>query len=644
MTGVGTVADSPAEHAESATLHAFLNCYLRETGAGEVLPPSAVPDGVPAGADRADGRVVRVPFPRQGVAAFAPLRYESATGRHLFRLPAYARGVGAGADPRVTDGSGAVDATAVDAADGTAPEPLDSGTLAALARRELALDAGDPTAGDDLLRRVLASRRATERFAAARDDPAEHDRMYGGTVGFRDAEQSLVYGHHLHPTPKSREGIPDHEAGRYAPELRGGFPLRFFAADPAVVSEWSARDGTAAEWVDALVADADDAPAAADEAVAAGEALVPVHPWQADYLRSQPHVEAALDRGDVRDLGAFGPTFHPTSSVRTLWSPDAPFMVKGSLAVRITNAERTNKRPELARGVAVSELLATGFGDALADRFPDFSVVEDPAALTLDLGEGPESGFETVLRENPFRGDDARNVTPVVGLCQDGLDGPSRAARVVARVAEREGRSERAVAREWFRAYLSVTVRPVLWTYFELGVGVEAHQQNTLVRLDGDGWPVEGFYRDNQGYYFPESRYDRVDGWLPGVGERADTVCPDAVADERLRYYVVLNNALGVVNALGAGGVADEPDLLAVLRAELESLADHEPDASTLVSGLLSERRVPCKANLLTRFEGLDELENDLENQSVYTDVENPIVTRVSGGTDPVSTTTTSDD
>lgn len=167
--------------------------------------------------------------------------------------------------------------------------------------------------------------------------------------------------------------------------------------------------------------------------------------------------------------------------------------------MEITNAERTNKRPELARGVAVSELLATGFGDAFADRFPAFSIIEDPAAITLTLGDGAESGFEAVLRENPFAGDDTDNVTPVAALCQDGLDGPARAARIVSRIATREGRTESAVAREWFEQYLAHTVRPVVWLYFQQGVGLEAHQQNTLVRLDDDGRPTAGFYRDNQG-------------------------------------------------------------------------------------------------------------------------------------------------
>ncbi len=624
MTSVGVGCETPTDHAESATVHALLNCYLSETGDGDVLTPSVVPEGVPTGTERADGRVVRLPLPEQRIVVFAPLRYESPTGRHLFDLPVLE-----------------VDATGGREADGTAPrdgvsvatddtEPLDAATLAALLRRELVSAADCPvTAGTDLLRRVLLSHRAIAEFVAARDNPADHDRLYGTETTFRDAEQSLVYGHHRHPTPKSREGIAAHERARYAPELRGGFQLRYVAADPDIVSSWGAGDEEAAGRVASILAESDDLPAEARAALDDDRVILPVHPWQADHLQTQPHVQSAIADGDLTDLGSFGPTYHPTSSVRTLWSDDAPYMVKGSLAVQITNAERTNKRPELRRGVAVSELLDTEFGDRLGERFPRFDVIEDPAALTLDIGEGAESGYEVILRENPFRGDAATNVTPVVGLCQDGMNGPSRAARIVETIADRTGREPSAVAREWFREYLAVTVRPVLWAYFELGVGVEAHQQNTLVRLDDDGWPAEGFYRDNQGYYFPESRYEQVDEWLPGVGERADTVCPDAVADERLRYYVILNNALGVVNALGVAGVADETELLAGLREELSALADHEPVESNLVGKLLSDAEIPCKGNLLTRFEGLDELEGSLENQSVYTDIENPLVTRL---------------
>ncbi len=623
---------TPADHAESATLHSFLNCYLREADAPEMVRVGDAPLPPGAADELADETawVAVAPLPNLAVDVVAPVRYRSPTGRHLFDRPAYRRVPAADAN---------ADGTAGDP-DAAAWTPLDSTALASLVCRELELAGGardgGGSAADELLGRVLSSKRNVERFAAARTGgstgaagasaPAVDAHPYADEVPFRDAEQALPYGHLLHPTPKSRRGIADRDAPTYAPELGGSFRLHYFRADPDVVAQESAREESAAAWVKSALRESAD-PAFVREHVESDDVLLPVHPWQAEYLLDQSHVREAIDAGVLDSLGRHGRAFHPTSSVRTVYAPGAPFMHKGSLAVKITNAERTNKRAELERGVAIAELLDTELGDALDAEFPSFEVVRDPAYLTLDIGEGPESGFETVLRENPF--EPGANATPVVSLCQDGTDGPPRVARLVERIARREGRSTDAVAREWFRRYLDVSLRPALWLYLERGVGVEAHQQNGVVRLK-EGYPAAFYYRDNQGYYLPESKYPEVEELLPGVGERADTVCPDAVADERLRYYLVLNNAFGVVNALGVGRVVDEADLLSVLRAELEDIeAAHGRESSSLIPSLLDDATVPCKANLLTRFEGMDELVGSLEEQSVYAEIDNPLVTEL---------------
>nr|WP_303650350.1 IucA/IucC family protein [Halalkalicoccus sp. NIPERK01] len=565
---------------------------MRETGDGEVIELDDT------SVDTAAERAIACELPERGTELLAPLAYRSPTGRHRFSLPAYYRAGGEWL-------------------------ALDLGTLAALTAAEVARSRG-AEATDDLLYHALDSRRAIERFVRAR---AGDDRLDATEWTFRDAEQSLVFGHLLHPTPKSREGIAPHDAPRYAPELRGSFPLSYVRADPALLKEGSAREESASAWVRRALHEDPHVPEGFAET---DDALVPLHPWQADHLRRRPRVRRLVEDGRVEFLGEVGREFHPTSSVRTLYAPDAPFMVKGSLAVRITNSVRTNKRPELERGVAVAELLDAGLGRELERRFPDFEVVRDPAYLTLggDLMDGAESGFEVVLRKNPFRSGQARNVAPVVDLCQDGIDGPSRLARLVERIAEREGISNDAAAEEWFRRYLATAIRPVLWLYLTHGIGLEAHQQNAVLSVE-EGYPEAFYYRDNQGYYFAESTYPAVDEMLPGVGERADTLVPDAVADERIRYYVVLNDAFGVINALGVAGLVDERRVLSLLRAELESLREFDRPESSLLESLLSERRLPCKANLLTRAEGMDELVGDLEDQSVYAEVPNPLVTEL---------------
>ncbi|WP_231184177.1 IucA/IucC family protein [Haladaptatus sp. DYF46] len=584
--------DDPGAVAAAATTHAFLNSYLRETGDYEVVEDSPAESG----------NAIRFELSAVGVEVVVPLSYRSPTGRHLFDLPARFRAGGEWTT-------------------------LDYATLASLVVKDLSQKRADDHA-DEFLARVLSSKQATERFVEARAD--DLDRLYGTDFEFSDAEQSLVFGHLLHPTPKSREGIAARDAPTYAPELRGSFPLHYFRASSDVVAQDSARDESAIEWVKSeLREDPTVSESFVAEHVESDDALLPVHPWQAEHLLRKPFVESLLEDGELDYLGPRGREYVPTSSVRTLYSPESSFMVKGSLAVTITNSERTNKRPELERGVAITELMDTELGDELRSRFPEFDVVRDPAYLTVEAGDGAESGFEAVLRENPFRGDDARNATPIVGLCQDSLSGGNpRLANIVEEIAAREGRSTAAVSRDWFRTYLAVSIRPVLWLYLTRGVGLEAHQQNSVLTLE-DGYPDEFRYRDNQGYYFVESTQDEVEAFLPGVAERADTLVSDELADERIRYYVILNNAFGVVNAFGCAGLVDERELLSLLREELESLAEYEREESSLVSSLLGERRLACKANLLTRFHGMDELTGTLENQSVYSDVRNPLVTEL---------------
>ncbi len=588
----------PAARADDATLHAFLNCYLRETG------EYVVDDEAVAGVDPGPDGLLRKTLPAQGIELLAPLEHRSPTERHLFERPV---------QYRVADDS---------------VHPVDATTLASLVVKDLTLTSDGEAVPDELLERVLRSKRSVESFVAARAD--DEDRLYAERLSFCDAEQALVFGHHRHPTPKSRRGIGAQHRSTYAPELRGSFPLHYFRAAPDLVSADSALDRSAATWVkDALREDPEVPGSFVAEYVESDDVLLPVHPWQAEYLLEQDHVRRHLGDG-LEHVGAVGREFSPTASVRTLYSEDAPFMVKSSLNVTITNSVRTNKRPELERGVAVAELLDTEFGAELEEAFPAFDIVRDPAYLALDIGEQPESGLETVLRANPFRGEAAENATPLVSLCQDAIEGRSRLGRIVQSIADREGRPTDAVSADWFRRYLRISVRPVLWLYLVQGVGLEAHQQNSVLTLDDEGYPAKFRYRDNQGFYFPESVYSGVEAYLLGVGERADTVCSDAVADERLRYYVVLNNALDVVNAFGCADLVEERHLLDLLRDELERARErYDRPSSTFLDPLLESPTVPCKANLLTRFRGLDELENDLENQSVYVDVKNPLVTEL---------------
>ncbi|MFI2303543.1 IucA/IucC family protein [Actinacidiphila glaucinigra] len=567
----------PWAAADAAGTEALLRCWVRETG----LQPEP------------DGRTLRVPLPASGTELLVPVHHRSAVGHHRFGAPRPAAG-------------------------GT---PLDAVTLAALLAREASATGPD---GAGLVARVADSVRQTAAFLAARRarPAAPH-----GTDPFLDAEQALVLGHPLHPAPKGREGITEAEAAVYAPELRGAFPLHWLSVHRSLLatdSAWTERGRPLpAEQLLAVLAGPELV-----RRLPAGTVPLPLHPWQAREVAHRPGVRALLEAGLLHDLGAAGDPWHPTSSLRTVYRPGARAMLKLSLALRITNSRRENLRKELHRGVEVHRLLRAGLAARWHAAHPGFDIVRDPAWLAVGTAAGvPVPGLDVVLRHNPFGPRD--EVRCLAGLtaprpAPDG-DGAlrSRLAELLARLASRTGRPVAAVATEWFLRYLDAVVRPVLWLDGQAGIALEAHQQNTLVVLDAEGWPSGGRYRDNQGYYFRESARAGLTALLPGAGESSDTFVADAVADERFAYYLGVNNVLGLVGALGSQRLADERVLLAALRRFLAQAA--RAGRSGLPARLLAEPLLRCKANLLTRLHGIDELVGPVDTQSVYVTVPNPL-------------------
>lgn len=496
---------------------------------------------------------------------------------------------------------------------------VDAATVSALLAREAAHRQQVPAyTGASLVERVLDSARRVATHVAARqaapDAPAQNSL-------FLTAEQALLLGHPLHPTPKSRETLTDSEAASFSPELRGSFPLHWFAADESIVSQDSALPDSAAGILAALSYRCLDVPP--------GTVAIPAHPWQARDLVRRPGIADLLEKDLLRDLGPCGPPWYPTSSLRTVYRPDAPAMLKLSLGVRITNSRRENLRKELRRGAEVHRLLEAGLGRLLHAEHPTFDIVRDPAWLAVDLpGDPPDSGLDVIVRANPFRMTD--RVSCIAGLVaeQPGI-GPSELGRVVRELAARTGESIAATSAEWLRRYLAVVIRPVLWLYATHGIALEAHQQNTLVLLDSAGWPAGGRYRDNQGYYFASSRIEALQELLPGLGVESDTTVPDDVADERLGYYLGVNNLLGLIGAFGSQGLADEEELLRVAHAALSATHDELGGRPATLTTLLTSKTLRCKANLLTRLHEMDELVGPVSTQSVYVTIANPLVEAV---------------
>lgn len=203
--------------------------------------------------------------------------------------------------------------------------------------------------GNGVLKRWLESYEGLQIILAHRHD--EIDDIIEDQQNFIETEQSLIYGHAMHPTPKGRAGFYDDEWAKYAPETNSKTQLRYWLVHPDhIVEEFVDGDSITAELKSKLL------PAMSDyqqQLIAQNPdyKLLPLHPWQATFLQQQAWYQQLIEKGELVDLGTLGWYLHPTTSVRTLAAFDAPWMFKLSLSVAITNSVRINLPKECKRGI-----------------------------------------------------------------------------------------------------------------------------------------------------------------------------------------------------------------------------------------------------------------------------------------------------
>ncbi|SCB67747.1 IucA/IucC family protein [Bacillus mycoides] len=591
--------------AEHATIQSCLNCYLRETGSGEWITEDKRIEGIFCHSFQRDTipTYLCCPLSAQNVTLYGEVIYKSSTDRHLFGEQFYYQ---------IGENKNVIKADYI--------------TVIMFLIKEMSINYGEGKNPDELMLRVIHSCQNIEKFIQGREqDTAE---LYGFHTTFIEAEQSLLFGHLTHPTPKSRQGILDWKSSMYSPELKGECQLHYFRAHKSIVNEKSLlQDSTTAMIKKELKYDEKVNQEFIEKYCQEDEySLIPIHPLQAEWLLHQSYVQNWMNQGDLEYIGPVGKCYMATSSLRTLYHPHSKYMLKFSFPVKVTNSMRINKLKELESGPEGKEMLNTKIGEVL-EKFPGFDFICDPAFITINYGM-QESGFEVIIRENPFYSENANDATLIAGLVQDAIPGErTRLANIIHRLADLEDRSCEEVSLEWFRRYMNISLKPMVWMYLRYGVALEAHQQNSVVQLK-DGYPVKFYFRDNQGFYFCNSMKSVLDNELAGIGERTGNLYDDYIVDERFRYYLIFNHMFGLINGFGTAGLIKEEILLSELRSVLESFLPYNREPSTFLSELLEENKLACKANLLTRFFDVDELTNPLE-QAIYVQVDNPLVREV---------------
>ncbi|MDZ5710723.1 IucA/IucC family protein [Jeotgalibacillus haloalkalitolerans] len=583
------MTDHAKRIAEKASFQAFMNSYLRETDMGvwccvdQWRRHHQLQEGA---------QMIELHLPHQALRYGLEVTYAStAVGRHQFgRVFAYR--------PHTKKW-----------------EQTDYFTVMIHAIQELHFKEKG-THYDELLVRLLDSCHTMTGYIEKRLGDA--DRLYDPRQTFIESEQSLLFGHWLHPTPKSRQGMASWQHDRFAPELKGSFQLHYFEVHNSLIEEDSLLHKKTSELLMESVRHALPEMKAAE-----GCSLIPMHPLQAEWLLQQDDVKAFIQQGTLKSLGTFGTAYTATSSFRTLYAPEEDWMLKFSIPVKLTNSLRVNKRHELKAGMTMAKLMRRL---PFLTAYPDFHMIEDPAYLTLNLPSTKESGFEMIIRFNPFSAAEGsgRGICSIASLTQDPVPGEhSKLSRVITQLADTAQASAESVSLKWFERYWYQAIEPLIHLYDEYGIALEAHQQNSLIDLS-TGYPSAYYYRDNQGYYLAESEKQQLLEIERDLARAPELFYTESLIEDRFTYYAFMNQLASVIYRFGADGLISESELIDWVTERFETLEKGLSNrGKRFVSRLLKAEKLPCKANLLTRLHDVDELEEALE-QAVYTYVKNP--------------------
>jgi len=604
--------------AEYASFHAFINAYLREVDAGVWIDKSKFLASSDFPYELKGSQVLELRLPKSHQLIVMDVAYQSKVGRHhlhgVYVCTEYAEG-------------------SVSAKGSTSPWQLADimYLLIALVRQiyqrqnDISICADDLSESVrmnevELLSRLLGSYQTMAHFLRQRTGDTTLS-----SLDFINSEQSILYGHWLHPTPKSQQGIAFWQQAFYSPELCGRFKLHYFSVDKSLVKEGSSLAQSTSEIIASEVGRYDSLD------LANNHVLVPIHPLQAPNLLLKKWVKDLISEGRLNYLGEMGADYTATSSVRTVANETSEWMVKLSIPVKITNSLRTNKRRELEDGMVIESYLNyIGF---LSKR-PQFKVVDDPAYITINHPEDHQldSGFEVVLRRNLFTEEKGQGICSILTLVQDsipnanGTAGSSLLNNIILDLAAKENRALDLVALDWFDRYWDCAIESILSLYDGYGIALEAHQQNSLLDVSS-GYPSCYYYRDNQGFYLSEN----FESELAEVGRKLNLTnifYSDDKIFTAISYYVFVNQLFAVIYRLGADGLVDEDILvkrcqqkLMVIRKNMQGVGKE------FINYILNSERLDYKTNLLARVNNIDELQDGMEHV-VYSTIVNPLFSK----------------
>jgi len=422
---------------------------------------------------------------------------------------------------------------------------------------------------------------------------------------FKHTETALFVGHSLHPTPKSRNEFHHNDLVKYSPEHGAQFKVHWFKVHRSIYFQEHSNYFSDLTWTKKLSSFEDEK----------DYFLIPVHPWQKQRILELLIIKNYLAERLIIDLGEDPRLWTPTSSLRTIYNEDAPYMIKFSLDLKMTNSVRHLLPHELKRGIQIDEVCKDEELKPFFASFPRFKIIQEPLyAGILDENKSPIVQTLVMIRENPFHKED--EVSLLATLTQPHVnDG----VPLLKQLINHSGLS----SHEWFKAFLQEAIAPILVLQGQYGVLLGAHQQNLILKLN-QGRPCGAYFRDCHGTGFDAHKIVSLRKNIHSIDDNNGNVLEQEVSHYLFAYYVIINTVFNTIAAISYQMQIDEEDLLEIFRLFLEEIKEHKDLDPGFVNYLLHAPKLKHKGNFFCTINNINE--NTAKNPlDIYTEIRNPL-------------------
>ncbi len=435
-------------------------------------------------------------------------------------------------------------------------------------------------------------------------------------ITFEQAEQGLFIGHNFHPYPKMREGFEDSDYEKYSPEMGAHFQLHWLAVESNSLTAYFADSFENYAWSESLAL-------AEGLRVPTGWNAFPMHPWQYKTLQSKGTLKDFFETHKVQELGLGKLNWYPTSSLRSIYSPDADFMLKFSLSLKLTNSIRHLTDVEVVRGMQVFDVMNSPEGLKFQEKHKNFKVISEPSFLGLQ--KSPENKLNETLvvaRENPFNNNTTNDIV-VSTLAQDHpLFEENLIVKNIKSLAANESIDLKVASLKWFQEYLNCCVFPLVDGQANFGFLLGAHQQNLIIGLKNN-LPTIGYFRDCQGTGYSELGFDLYSKYVPTL-VRSNGNILDEKGNILFGYYLMINSTFNVIAAISDTGAVSEQELTQALQQRLIEYKNTNPKDISFLKYILESKEIYHKGNFYCSIENINE--NTTQNPlAIYNLIPNPL-------------------